>query len=240
MKKFFVVFLGLIFSLSVLAQEKMNDPNVEKRDVKNFHAIKVSNAFDVYITQGNEEALAVSASESEYRDRIKTSVDNGVLKIWFDNEKKFWKGFSGNRMKLKAYISFKDIDRLDIKGACNVNIVGAIKTDDLNIDLSGASDMHGELDVKNLTVDLSGASDMKVSGTVSKMKIGVSGASDFKGFDLVTDYCEAEASGASGVKITVNKELSARASGASDVGYKGDGVIRNIHTSGASSISKKS
>ena len=116
MKKYFVMFLGLIFSLSVLAQEKMNDPNVEKRDVKNFHAIKVSNAFDVYITQGNEEALAVSASEFEYRDRIKTSVDNGVLKIWFDNEKKFWKGFSGNKMKLKAYISFKDIDRLTSTG----------------------------------------------------------------------------------------------------------------------------
>jgi len=38
----------------------------------------------------------------------------------------------------------------------------------------------------------------------------------------------------------VNKELSARASGASDIHYKGDGLIREIKTSGASNISKRS
>ena len=239
MKKFLMM-LGLLGGLKGVAQEKMNDPNVEKRDVKSFHAIKISNAFDVYINQGNEEAVAVSASELQYRDHIKTTVENGVLKIWFENEKKFWRGFNGNKMKLKAYISFKDIDALDINGACDVEVVGTLKADKLDVDLSGASDLKGAFEIKDFTVKLSGASDMKISGKADKTKIDVSGASEFKGYDLSTDYCNAEASGASGVQITVNRELSARASGASGVGYKGEGVIRDIKTSGASSISKKS
>ncbi len=78
----------------------------------------------------------------------------------------------------------------------------------------------------------------RITGTATNLDVDASGASSFKGFDLSTDYCNVKASGASGIKITVNKELSATASGASDIDYKGTGVIRDIKTSGASSISR--
>ena len=71
----------------------------------------------------------------------------------------------------------------------------------------GASDLKGKLMVdNNLEVELSGASDMQVSGNASSLKANLSGACDFKGYDLVTDYCDIKASGASGVNITVNKD----------------------------------
>ena len=89
-------------------------------------------------------------------------------------------------------------------------------------------------------IDLSGASDMTLTGLVGQLNIEASGASDFKGYDLAVDYCNAKASGASDIKITVNKELSAEASGASDVNYKGSGLMRDIKTSGSSSISRRS
>jgi hypothetical protein len=141
---------------------------------------------------------------------------------------------------LKVYISFRNIDALNFSGSCDAEVIGTVTSERLNVGLSGASDLKGKLDVKDLIVDLSGASDMQVSGSAEQMKIDVSGASNFKGYELVTDYCNVEASGASGVKVTVNKELSARASGASDIGYKGSGLIRNIKTSGVSNVSKRS
>jgi hypothetical protein len=70
--------------------------------------------------------------------------------------------------------------------------------------------------------------------------VSSSGASDLKGFELVTDTCNAHASGASDIRITVNKELNVHASGASGIYYKGPAVIREMHSSGASSVSKKS
>jgi hypothetical protein len=72
------------------------------------------------------------------------------------------------------------------------------------------------------------------------MTIDVSGASDIKAYDFTTTTCNIEASGASGVRITVDKELSAKLSGASNVTYKGGALIRDIKTSGASSVSRKS
>jgi hypothetical protein len=68
----------------------------------------------------------------------------------------------------------------------------------------------------------------------------LSGSSDLKAFDLSADYCDISASGASDVNITVNKELKVSASGASDVYYKGNGVIKEISSSGASDVKKRS
>jgi hypothetical protein len=229
------LFLVSVLGLSTSYGQQVNDANAEKRNVTGFHGIRVSHAFDVYLSQSNEETVAVSAAETKFRDRIKVEVKSGILHVSYDNQG-IWN--TGNK-KLKAYISFKNIDELEISGACDVVISGEIKANDLKIGMSGASDLKGKLDVKNLSVNLSGASDMTVTGgTATQLRIDASGASDFKGFDLITEVCDAEASGASDIKITVNKELSAQASGASSVHYKGEGVIKELKTSGASSVSK--
>lgn len=226
--------LTLLIAGTAINAQQINDPNVQVREVTNFNAISVSHSFDVYLSQGKEEGVAVSAANTKDRDMITVEVKDGVLYIGLD---KGWKWNTGNK-KLKAYISFKQIGKLSISGACDVFISGILKADDLSIHQSGASDLKGELDVTKLSIDLSGASDMTVTGKASQLSVEASGASDFKGYGLVTDVCDAHASGASDIRITVNKELSAQASGASDVKYKGNGVVKDLKSSGSSSVSK--
>jgi hypothetical protein len=119
-----------------------------------------------------------------------------------------------------------------------VNIVGVLKADRLDIKLSGASDLKGKLQAEKFSADINGASDMIVSGSASKATIEANGASNFKGFEFAVDVCNASAGGASDIQINVNKELSAKAAGASDIRYSGDGLIREMKTSGAGSIAK--
>jgi hypothetical protein len=236
MKKILFFICSVFLAGSIFAQKTViNDPNAEKRDVKGFHAIQVSSAINLYLAQGDEEAVAVSAQDIKYRDRIRTEVKNGVLKIWYDNEG--WKWNSGNK-KLKAYVSVKTLDKLSASGASDILVDGTIAGDRLDIDLSGASDFKGAVKVNELNLDQSGASDITISGTAGKVTIQASGASDVKGYNLITEECNAHASGASDIKISVNKELSAHASGASSINYKGTAVIRDLHSNGASSVSK--
>ena len=236
MKKIFLSILVIAVSLASLAQKTINDPNAEVRTAKNFHGIYVSSAFDVYLSQSNEEAVAVSANDKETRDRIEVEVKDGILVVGL--KKGSWKWNKGNK-KLTAYISFKNIDKLTVSGACDVFMDGTLKAESLNLNLSGASDIKNmKFDVKKLDADISGASDIKTSGVVGQMSIQASGASKFRGTDLATDYCNVHVSGASDVSITVNKELTAHASGASGLKYKGDGKITDIKTSGSSRITK--
>lgn len=237
MKRILLLLMAFVTVQSaVMAQATIKDENAEVREAKNFTVIRVGSAFDVYLTQGNEESVAVSASDKKYMQDIKVEVKNGVLAIGY-NPKGKWN--SGNR-KLKAYISFKTLDKLDVSGACDVDIIGVWKSEGAKIELSGASDFTGKVDFQKLSVDISGASDIKISGSVGSLDVEASGASSFKGFDLAAEYCNADASGASDIRIQVNKELSVEASGASDIHYKGTGLIRDLKTSGASSIKRSS
>lgn len=221
----------------MLAQKVINDANVEVRTVAGFHAIHVSNSFDVILTQGSNESVAVSANNKEDVADIKTSVENGVLQIWFDQKNKWW---PKNR-KLKAYIAVQNLDEIKGSGASDFKIDGALNTSNLKLNFSGASDLNGKLVVNGkLDIHLSGASDIDINGTANEVTIDASGASDVKAYDFTTTNCTVDASGASSIRITVDKELSAKLSGASSVHYKGSALIRDIKTSGASSISRKS
>lgn len=231
MKKLWVI--GLLLIQQVLPAQ-INDPNAQLREVASFTGINVSSAFNVYLSQATEDAVAVSAITEKDRDMITTEVKNGVL---FIGLKKEWKWTKGNK-KLRAYISFRTLNLLHVSGACDVFIQGTLKADALRIEQSGASDLKGRLEAEKLTIQLSGASDMTVTGTVNRLDLDVSGASDFKGYDLAAANCYVKASGASDVHITVNEELNAEVSGACDVKYKGECRTREIKTTGSSSVKR--
>lgn len=233
---FLAVFFLLTACVSHAQQTIVNDANAEQRTLTgSFNAIKVSGGIDLYLSQSAEEALAVSATGQEYRDNIKTVIENGTLNIYYDSKKGWTKGDK----KLKAYISFKNLERLEASGASDVRVAGAIAVPSLSLDMSGASDFKGAVNVTTLTMQLSGASDAKIEGTAANVTIETSGASDVKGYDLITENCTAKATGASDINITVNKELNVHASGASDIFYKGTCVIRDLHSSGASTVAKR-
>ena len=234
MKKFFS-FLISVFIFSVLAAQQINDPNAELRSAKNFHGINVSNAFDVYINQSNDEAVAVSAADKNFKERIKVEVKDGILYIRYGSKGVQW---GGEKRALKTYISFKNIDQLTVSGACDVFFTNTISVEKLSIRQSGASDLKGKINIGSLTTDVSGASDIALSGKAGSLDIEVSGASSFKGYNLESETCNAKASGASDIKITVNRELTAEASGTSDIRYKGDGDLIKIKTSGSGSVSR--
>jgi hypothetical protein len=232
--------LLLVFSaIATQAQEPrvvFHDKDAEIRTVGDFHAIDVSSAIDLQLSQGNENSVAVSAEGDQNKANIKTVVKNGVLKIWY--EQKHWR-WGGGR-KIRVYVAAKNLDKVTASGACDVRINGELTSKALLVGLSGASDFKGRVNTGSLKFDLSGASDVVVSGKAGDLSIGASGASHFKGYELVADNCRIDASGASDIKITVNKVLNAEASGATNIDYKGAGMIGDIRTSGASNIRKRS
>lgn len=240
MKQLLLVLIITIVGLLTQAQTTKNlvyDANAEARTASNFLAIEVSGAIDLYLSQGTEEGVAISAASNELKSRIRTEVSNGTLHIFFDNKGFSWKGW-GNT-KSKAYVTFKNLTRIEANGACNVIVAERIKLNDLKIDCSGASDFRGEITIGNLVISASGASNIRLTGKADRATMEASGASYIKAYDLKADVCRAEASGAANIRITVNKELKAEASGGASIYYKGEGTIRDVSTSGGASIKKK-
>lgn len=221
------------------AQKTINDPHVEMRTLSgSFHSVEVSGGIDVYLSEG-DEALAVSAKEPAIRDRIKAEIRDGVLVLGYD-----WKeGLNvkiNNNKGLVAYISYKQLKRITASSGSDIKIDGTLKGEGLELDLSGGSDFKGKVDLEKLVVDITGGSDVDLEGKSMVLVLEAKSGSDFEGYSLETDYSIIEATAGSDVHVTVNKELTAEASGGSDINWKGSAEVKKSKASGAGSVSHRS
>jgi hypothetical protein len=230
---FGALFMFVISSACAQTTKKMVfDGAAEDRNLAGFTSINVSNAFDVYISQGSSDAVGVSAADASATKNIKARVSGGVLYVSYDN--KGWSSWKNN--KLKAYITVQSLEKLTVSGACNVSFVDAITSNRLHISVSGASDIKGPVKVNALKVGASGASNISLSGKATDADFNISGACSIKSLGLVTDNCVVVASGASSIRLTINQSLKSNISGASDIRYKGTVSRFDTRSSGASSV----
>lgn len=202
----------------------------ETRDVSNFTGIDVGGAFEVILVKSSKEKVVLEIDENLLQ-YVTTRVSGGILRI--DNERDF-----RNPTELKVTIYYKNINEIDISGAASLFSQDVLKTKDLEIEASGASDIELKLEVETLEADFSGASKVEFSGTADSVEIEASGATVYKALELQTKSCEIEASGAAVARIWATESLGLRASGASSVRYKGSPSIDIINISGASSVRK--
>lgn len=234
MKYLFTLLFAACFTSS-FGQTIINDKNAEVRNIGDFWGIKVSGGIDVYLSQSSENALAISASTQKMKDDIDTRIVNGVLVISYNS-----KSYSMNEKRnLRAYVSFKTLQSIEGSGACDFNIQETLQSNAFKINLSGACELKGKMDINDMDAKLSGASTVKVTGKVKNLKLEASGASDMKNYGLHVENFIADLSGASDVKVFISNSVTVKASGASSLNYSGNPEKVAVHTSGASSVTQR-
>lgn len=221
----------LLVDLPLMAQHLRGNGNIQTqtRKVSDFKGIDVSGGFTVEITQGSSESLRLEAEEN-LLDNIKTEVRNGVLHIYND------KGITSSK-GMKAYITVKELNKIDISGGVKVIGKSTFKTNTMNIDMSGGSKVALAVDAKQLKMDMSGASKVELTGKADELIMEMSGASNVDASELEAKDVKVGASGASKVKVFAKDSLAIDASGASAVYYKGSPSI-TAETSAAAKISR--
>lgn len=238
MKKIISLVATAFILTAATGQKIIHDPNAEVRNVNGFHAIEISGGIDMYLSNG-DEAVAVSAKDDDVRAGIKTEVKDGVLKIWYERKSAMNMVFNRNKA-LKVYVAYKTLDRLEASGGCDVTVEGGITVSNLAMRFSGGSDFRGKVNVSYVKIEQSGGSDFHINGNATTIDVNANGGSDFLGYDLISQTCTINSGGGSDIEITVNKELSAEASGASDISWKGNATVKKAKASGAASVSHKS
>ncbi len=229
--------LFALISSTSFSQRTINDANAEKREVPGFHGIEVSTGIQLILVQGATEDVAVSAATTEHRDKIITRVDNGILKIYYEN-KLGAINTRKERKELKAYVSCKNLDQLHANTGAGVTIDGVIKSTSLKIRSTTGGEIKGEINVSDLKVDQNTGSVVTLTGETGKLDVEGDTGSMFEGIDLKTGTCTAATSTGAGIYITVQKELNARANTGGYVKYKGDVGVREIKTNTGGSVKK--
>ncbi|HEY2649547.1 MAG TPA: head GIN domain-containing protein [Puia sp.] len=232
MKK--IVFAVLSLTMAFTGYAQSGDKNLQKREVSGFHGVDISGGIDLYLSDG-PESVAISASNADARDHIVTEVVGGILRIHMESN---WSHDMDNS-KMKAYVSLSNLKNLEGSGGGDIIFENVLKTEDLDVRLSGGGSLKGKLNVNHLVINQSGGSDVKLSGNVQNLTLNASGGGNLKGFDLITDYASIHASGGAETELTVNKELRAIVSGGGDITYKGAASVKEIKSSGGGSVTHK-
>lgn len=236
-KIFKTLFICLLLSATAAnAQNVVYDANAEVRKVDAFTKIKVSSAISLYISQGTQQAVAVSASDAQYIPKIKTDVSGGTLRIYVENGA--WNNWNWGNKHLKAYVTFTQLELLDASGASFIKITDPISVGELKVVATGASSLEGSIKASTLHFDLGGASSSNVTINVSgNMDVQATGASTFKG-TLQASAISFDVSGASGCTVKGNTgDLKIQATGASNFhGYDLTTASCKVEATGASNV----
>jgi len=202
----------------------------QEREISSFDGIDVGGAFEVFLTQGETEKLVIEADEN-LLDIIDTEVRGGTLNIRTTEDIR-------ESTKLNIYITFKDLEEIDVSGACDMIGENKFKLGDIELDCSGASELELKFSASHVEMDCSGASNAELFGSAQSVNLDLSGASKLDAIDLEVAVYDAEVSGASHGKIFVTEELSVEVSGAAHLKYKGEPRIKEHDVSGAASLKK--
>lgn len=211
---------ALFFSTIVLAQTK------QTRNVGDFSGIGSATGITVQITQGEENSVVVSSSKDELTENIKTEVDkNGVLKIFYKTKEKGWNNNNKKGLKLNAFITFKNINKLMASSGSSLTATNTVKTDALSIDVSSGANFDAAVQATDCNITISSGSITKMSGTASNVKVSASSGSAFNAANFVAENCTASASSGAEIKIGVTKKLSVSASSGGSIKYSGNPEI---------------
>ena len=203
----------------------------QERKITSFNGIDVAGAFNVYLRQGDAEALTIEAEE-KIMQYIRTEVKDGILNIDMKDH------VYHNTGKINVYVTIKGLKSLDLSGAVDLQTQNKLSLSDLSVDISGAADVRLEMSVQKLSIDGSGASKMSFTGSASEVTMDLSGASEIYAFDMPAESYTISMSGAGKAEINVTKKLNAEISGAGSIRYKGSPAEISQDLSGAGSIKK--
>ena len=139
--------------------------------------------------------------------------------------------------ELSGFTSTQDL-QLEVSGASSLNVT-AVSAGDTRLEVSGASELRGDIRMDSGIFNISGASTVELTGAATDTDLQVSGASTLRLTGFPMRETAAHISGASNAEIEVSDRLDVFLSGASRLAYAGNPSLGPMSVTGGSTLNHK-
>ena len=220
--------------LIILSSCETEDPGplqevVREFPVVGFDRLEMGSAFNIRVEQSSTYGIQISGDRRNIED-LEVFKTGSTLVIRFEDH--------GNRNhQTFITITMPRLEAANFSGASISTVNGFESDEELDIYLSGASVCQLHAGYRELNLMLTGASTLQMFGLGDEIHAEVSGASILTAYDFPVRQADLDISGASRGKVTVTDELTAVATGASSVLYRGNPSVTST-VSGASTVRK--
>jgi hypothetical protein len=227
-----------ILSISACTQAQWRktvhgDGNVIRKERKTdtFTGVDVSTGIDVYLKQGNDESVTVEADENLH-EYINTEVRGSVLHVYTEANIR-------EAEKKRVYVTLRDIKTLRTSSAGDIKGETPVKCDKLDLSASSAGDIKIDVTAKEINIDISSSGDITITGDTDFLEADLSSAGDLNAYELTAREANISVSSAGDADVSVTEKITARASSAGDINYRGNPKYVDAHSSSAGGVHKR-
>jgi len=203
----------------------------ESRTVSTFSKVKSSGSFNVYITNGDEYDVVVSADENLLQ-YIETYVNGETLRIDID-----YLHSVRAVIPMEIFIVTPNLNGIVQSGSGNVT-ADYFETDHFDAVLSGSGKITAAFGANSGDVLLSGSGQLEISGNADGAEMIVSGSGIIEASDLTLNNCKTLTSGSGNMWISVDDFLDTRISGSGNVYYYGTPRIETSISGSGQAVSQ--
>ncbi len=220
-----LVFTGCSAIIHVAGSGKIVDKTY---DFKDFTGVEISSAIGYEIKKADTYSVTVSTHENLV-ERLNVYQRGSTVYIGM-------KPGLYNSANTRAAVTMPQLTRLVVSGSSDGSAAGFESASDLEINLSGASDLNIGVRAGETNMDISGSSDISGTLTSTGTKIKLSGASSLD-MSLKTAEATLTAEGSSDLKGDLQSEnVTFRLTGASEAAFTGSAGSTTIEASGSSDM----
>lgn len=236
MKIFTTLILILIMTATniLFAQKITGDGNVirETKSLPYFNEIESNGLINIFLEQGSNQSAVIEA-DNNIMPFINVSVKGNTLQVNTKDNVSIDK-FT----KLNVYVTFKDIEEIDLNGVGNIESVNPLTLSKLNIENSGVGNIKLNLKCDEFKFDLNGVGSATLTGNVKNAVINHNGVGNLKAFDFIADVLNIQSNGVGNAEINSEKEFYISLNGMGNIFYKGNGIVKELSKNGFGNIKK--
>ncbi|MES1215452.1 MAG: head GIN domain-containing protein [Bacteroidota bacterium] len=233
MRKIFLLSaLSFLVSFSLLAQDdKDNRPTIEPSgniitkevSVTSFDQLDVSGVFNLMLTQGNKEEVKIEADDN-LQSLFEVKNEGSKLTIGMKKDINM-KG----KLKLKVYITFKNLKSMDLKTVGNVSSEANMSFDDIGINNKSVGNIDLKLTTQKLNMQNKSVGNVKLSGKADNVTINNKGVGSIQAANFVVQKMDIENSGIGSAEVNAEKELKVKDSFMGKVTNKGAATTKRMN-----------
>lgn len=199
--------------------------------VKPFDKINVKGALKLVLRQDSTYALKVEA-DSNIVDRIKTQVSGSELRIDLKDGE-----YCGSD-SIVIYSGIGELKSISAAGAVNIVSAGLVNTGDLQMRLSGSTDVKLSLNSAKVITGIDGVGKLTLTGQAGVHELSTNGTADIDAFGFIAGKYDIHITGSGKANINVLNELKVQTEGASNIYYKGNPKKVDERKAGATKLIK--
>lgn len=201
-----VVLLAVSFT-SVAQKDKKKQVrgsgNVITKDfpVQSFDALDANGVFNVVLSQDGKESVKIEADDN-LMELFEVKTEGSTLKVTMKEDVNLEKS-----SKMKVYISFKTLKKMDLQMVGNLTSSGSLNFNDLSLNNSSVGSVELDFAAQKLDLDNRSVGSLKLKGKADNAVIKNSGVGSLKAGDFVVQTMDIDNHGIGSAEVNAAKEL---------------------------------